>query len=304
MVEQLGDLGTYILAMRSADVLDVVLVGALVYLLLYAVRGTRAVSLIRGILLLVLVVFLVSQVARLQAFGYLARILLPAMLFALPVIFQPELRRALERLGRAGTMISWPNPGPGDDSIVTVVSLAARQLAAARHGALIVLERGVRLDDMLERGVALDAQASVELLRQIFVPNTPLHDGAVVIRGGRVVAAAVVLPLSDTVSDDRDLGTRHLAAQSITEYSDALAVVVSEETSTISLARNGELIRHLEERELARLLYRWYVSLPSTGTGRWLQPLLHHPVAERLRREPPPPATASSPALAGPEEDV
>jgi diadenylate cyclase len=302
-VDQLGDLGTYILAMRPADVLDVAVVGALVFLLLYAVRGTRAVSLIRGILLLVLVVFLISQVARLQAFGYLARILLPALLIALPVIFQPELRRALERLGRAGTMFNWSGPAPGDDSIVTVVSLAARQLAADRHGALIVLERDVRLDDMIDRGVALDALASVELLRQVFHPNTPLHDGAVVIRDGRVAAAAVVLPLSDTVADDRDLGTRHLAAQSITENSDALAVVVSEETSTISLARNGELIRHLDERELARLLYRWFVSPGTGGTGRWLQPLWHHPVAERLRGEAPVPTTAAPAALGGREED-
>jgi diadenylate cyclase len=302
-VDQLADLGTYILAMRPADVLDVALVGVLVFLLLYAVRGTRAVPLIRGILLLVLVVFLVSQVARLQAFGYLARILLPAMLFALPVIFQPELRRALERLGRAGTMLSWSGATTGDDSIVTVVSLAARQLAADRHGALIVLERTVHLGDLIDRGVPLDAVASVELLRQVFYPNTPLHDGAVVIRGGRIVAAAVVLPLSDTVSDDRDLGTRHLAAQSITENTDALAVVVSEETSTISLARNGELIRHLDERELARLLYRWYVTPGAGGTGRWFQPLWHHPVAERLRGDAPASAPPAPAVLVGREDD-
>lgn len=281
-MEQLGDLGTYVLAMRTADFLDVALVGGLVFLLLYVVRGTRAVSLIRGILLLVLALFLVGQVAELQAFGYLARFMLPAIAIALPVIFQPELRRALERLGRAGLFLNWGTTPSGDDSIVTVVSLAARQLATDRCGALIVLERGAPLDDLLERGVALDAAASVELLRQIFYPNTPLHDGAVIIRRGRVAAAAVVLPLSDTVAGDGDLGTRHLAAMSVTENSDALAVVVSEETCTISLARDGELIRNLDERELSRLLYRWYVAPAPSPTERWLVPLWRNPVMDRV----------------------
>ncbi len=281
-MEQLGDLGSYLLAMRPADVLDVALVGALVFLLLYVVRGTRAVSLIRGILLLVLALFLVGQVAQLQAFGYLARFLLPAIIIALPVIFQPELRRALERLGRAGLVLNRGATGSGDDSIVTVVSLAARQMAVDRHGALIVLERGTQLDEILERGVHLDAAASVELLRQIFHPNTPLHDGAVVIRHGRVAAAAVVLPLSDSVAGEGDLGTRHLAAMSVTENTDALAVVVSEETCTISLARDGELIRNLDERELSRLLYRWYVAPAPSPTERWLVPLWRNPVVDRM----------------------
>jgi diadenylate cyclase len=184
---------------------------------------------------------------------------------------------------------------------VTVVSLAARQMAADRHGALIVLEHSVPLDEAVVRGVNLDAVASVELLRQIFQPNTPLHDGAVVIRGGRVAAAGVVLPLSETARDDRDLGTRHLAARSVTETSDALAVVVSEESGTISLAREGELIRHLDDGELARLLYRWYVA-PSPGpTERWLQPLWRHSVPGRRRA---PAGAGTAPVLAGPEEEA
>jgi diadenylate cyclase len=311
-MDQFGDLGTYILAMRPADVVDVALVGLLVFLLLYAVRGTRAVPLIRGILLLVLVLFLVGQVAQLQAFGYFARFLLPAIAIALPVIFQPEIRRALERLGRAGLVLSRPASGAGESAIVTVISLAARQLAAERTGALIVLERTVRLDETVVRGVVLDAAPSVELLRQVFVPNTPLHDGALLIREGRIAAAGVVLPLSDTVRDDRDLGTRHLAARSVTENTDALAVVVSEETGVISLARDGELIRHLDQGELARLLYRWYVTPAPSPTERWLQPLWRSPVASRFRPAPPEPAeaptvapraAAAPPVLAGPHEE-
>lgn len=306
-MEQLGDLGTYMLAMRPADVLDVALVGALVFLLLYMLRGTRAVPLIRGMLLLVLAVFLIGQVAQLQAFGYLARFLLPAIVVAVPVIFHPEIRRGLERLGRAGLVLNRP-ANAGDDAIVTVVSLAARQLAADRHGALIVLERSVPLVDAVDRGVPLDAAASVELLRQIFYPNTPLHDGAVVIRAGRVAAAAVVLPLSEAVRDERELGTRHLAARSVTENTDALAVIVSEETSTISLSRSGQLIRHLDESELLRLLYRWYVAPVPGPTERWLQPL-RQSVPGRWRHDsakvptPMPAAAGQSPALAGREEE-
>jgi diadenylate cyclase len=297
-MEQLGDLGTYILAMRPADLLDVALVGALVFLLLYVLQGTRAVPLIRGMLLLVLAVFLIGQLAQLQGFGYLARFLLPALAVAVPVIFQPEIRRGLERLGRAGPVLARPSGPGGDDAIVTVVSLAARQLAQERHGALIVLERDVPLDEAIDRGVVLDAAASVELLRQIFAPNTPLHDGAVVIRRGRVASAGVVLPLSEAVRDEHDLGTRHLAAQSVTDGSDALAVVVSEETSTISLARGGQLIRHLDESELLRLLYRWYVAPSQSPTERWLQPLWRYSVPGLRRAGAPAAATASAASAA------
>jgi diadenylate cyclase len=234
-------------------------------------------------LLLVLAVFLIGQVAQLRAFSDIARFLLPAIAVAIPVIFQPEIRRGLERLGRAGLVLSRPAGSSADDAIVTVVSLAARQLALDRHGALIVLERTVPLDEAIDRGVSLDAVATVELLRQVFHPNTPLHDGAVVIRQGRVASAAVVLPLTEAVRDERDLGTRHLAARSVTESTDALAVVVSEETSTISLARGGQLIRNLDESELLRLLYRWYVT-PTTGaTERWFQPFWRHTLPGRRR---------------------
>jgi diadenylate cyclase len=262
-LDQLHDLVTYLRAIRLVDVVDILLVAAVFYGLLYMVRGTRAVQLLRGILVLVLGVFLLSQVARLAAFSWLLAAVLPALLVAVPVIFQPELRRALEQLGRAGVFLYRTGVDPAADSVVTVVALAARRLSEQRFGALIVLERTTALGDLAERGTRLDAVTSVDLLSQIFVKNGPLHDGAVIIRDGRVAAAGVVLPLGELLPQhaaERGLGTRHLAALHVTELTDALAVVVSEETGTISLARDGNLIRHLDEGELARHLYRWYAN--------------------------------------------
>lgn len=270
-MEQLGDLWTYLLAMRPSDVLDIFLVATLIYALLYVVRGTRAVQLLRGILLIVLLAYLFSQVVSLPAFRWLVQILLLPFLVSLPVIFQPELRRALERLGRAGLFLNRTHD-PGADSIVTVVALAAGRLSESRHGALVVLERDTGLDDLVERGVPLDAVATVDLLTQIFYPNSPLHDGAVIVRNGRIAAARVVLPLGDPRLDDRGLGTRHLAALALTESTDALAVVVSEETGTIALARDGDMVRHLDEGELSRLLYRNLAAPPRTA-DRILRPL-------------------------------
>jgi diadenylate cyclase len=288
-MQQLQDLITYLEAMSVVDVIDIALVTGLISALLYAVRGTRAVQLLRGILLLVLVVFLFSQVLRLRAFGWLVSILLPALLITIPVVFQPELRRALERLGRAGVPLSRSGGSASPSAVVTVVALAARQLSELGYGGLIVLERATGLDDLAERGVRLDAEAGVDLLVQIFYPNTPLHDGAVIIRDGRVLAAGVVLPLGEPRDESRGMGTRHLAALAVSEISDALAVVVSEETGTISLARDGQLHRSLDEGALSRLLYQYFVGPPSTP-GRLLTPWLHiaHPEHDRggVREQP------------------
>jgi diadenylate cyclase len=222
------------------------------------------------------------------AFGWLLGRIGPALFYAVPVIFQPELRRALERLGRARV---FPNRGPADGSksIVTIVALAARRISEQRQGALIVLEGETGLGDLIDRGVRLDAEASVDLLMQIFYKNSPLHDGAVIVRGGRIAAAGVVLPLWETRDEPdggRALGTRHLAAVNLTEGTDALAVVVSEETGTISLVQRGKLIRHLDEGELARLLYRLY-TVPPTPAERWLGALTrgHEPPTGEARAE-------------------
>lgn len=256
MTNALADAATRLLAMRAADVLDIVLVAAVLYGLLHAVRGTRAVQLLRGLLLLALAVFVFSNMMELVAFTAVFEYLLPAAIVAVPVVFQPELRRALERLGRAGALLARTVEGPSSASLVPVLAEAARSLSDEQHGALIVVERSVPLSDLVDQGVRLDAQPSSELLRQIFMPSTPLHDGAVVIAGGRIAGARVVIPLSDEVymASEFPLGTRHLAAIAVTSATDALAVVVSEETGTISLARDGHLNRHLDEVSLAELL--------------------------------------------------
>ncbi len=281
-MQQLQDLSIYIMAISATDVVDILLVASLVYALLYVVRGTRAIQLLRGILILVLVVFLITQLLRLTAFEQVIGALLPAIWISIPIIFQPELRRAFERLGRAGMFVGRTADASAVQGVVDAISRAARGLSEARYGALVVVERKTDLEDWVERGLRLDAAVTADLLVQIFQPNTPLHDGAAIIRGERVAAARVVLPLSESPLDDPTLGTRHLAALTITELTDALVVVVSEESGIISLARDGQLARCLDELELAQMLYQHLVEPPHavprwrpgrSGLGRWWEGL-------------------------------
>ncbi len=256
MTDTLGDIAARLMALRPGDVLDIVLVAALVYAMLYVVRGTRAVRLLRGILLLALVYFVVRNAAALElrAFETVSRVLLQGVIVAVPVIFQPELRRAIDRLGGTRLLVGRQAELVGSPLVVRTITHAACSLSERGHGALIVIERAVALDDLVENGLQLDAKVSADLLLQIFYPHTPLHDGAVVVRGDRVAAARVVLPIGDLPSPDETLGTRHVAAMAISERSDALVVAVSEETSTISLASDGRLTRHLDESSLSSLL--------------------------------------------------
>ncbi|MFN8423492.1 MAG: diadenylate cyclase [Anaerolineae bacterium] len=172
----------------------------------------------------------------------------------MPVVFQPELRRAIDRLGGTRLLMGRHAELVGQPFVVQTLTQAACSLAERGHGALIVIERGVALDDLIEHGLQLDAKVSVDLLLQIFYPHTPLHDGAVIVRGDRVAAARVVIPIGDLPAPDETLGTRHVAALASSERSDALVIAVSEETSTISLAADGRLTRHLEDSSLRSLL--------------------------------------------------
>ena len=259
-----------------SSVLDILLVSLIFYGLFYFVQGTRAIQLLRGILLVAFLGILASSVFHLTAFSWLVRNSIPALLVSIPVIFQPELRRALERLGRPGALLA-RRPASHVQTI-NAIARASGELAQQRFGALIVLERRTGLQDFIDTGVVLDAQISSDLLLSIFFKNSALHDGAVIVREDRVVAAACMLPLSESDTLDRELGTRHRAAIGITEGTDAIAVVVSEERGDMAVAQNGRLVRRLDEGELNRVLHRLYQ--PASRAAEW------HPLDAETRNSP------------------
>jgi diadenylate cyclase len=229
---------------------------------LILLRDTQAVVLLRGILLLVVLGSILSSTEVLPAFSWLVRTILPALVLAIPVIFAPEIRRALERLGRAGFIFGNGKSSPGMQKSITAVVNAAIRLSDRRHGALIILQRLDNLEDFVHTGVIVDAQITPELILQIFYPNTPLHDGAVIVEGTRILAAACVMPLSASGvlahTPDRQLGLRHRAALGISEVSDCVVVVVSEESGTISVVHNGRMIRRLDAERLENILRAFF----------------------------------------------
>ncbi len=240
------------------NLLDILIVALLFWWLLDVIRGTRAVQLLRGVIVLLVVALAIGSVLPLPTLHWLlTNAVQPALFVAIPVLFQPELRRALEALGRTGDLLSrrpFANHAGEGATTVNLLVRAAVQLSQRQMGALIVIERNTGLQEYADRGVILDARLSVVLLLNIFFPNAPLHDMAVIIRTGRILAANVVLPLSENILGSTRYGTRHRAALGISEQSDALALVVSEETGGISVANNGRIVRHLNEARLRRLL--------------------------------------------------
>lgn len=238
-------------------ILDILVVAFLIYWLLWVAQGTRALSLIRGIITLFLFLYLLGDGLQLTTLNRILSVIWPALIIAIPVIFQPELRRAFEQLGHAGSWLRSPFPAQDDqaaESMIDEIVRASHQLSRLRYGALIVIERETGLQDFVSKGVQLNADISRQLLINIFFPNSPLHDAAVVIGDNRILAASVVLPLTDNISASSQLGTRHRAAIGITEESDSLAVVVSEETGQMSVAHSGRLIRNLDQDRLRRVL--------------------------------------------------
>src|SRR6266536_5483302 len=234
-------------------VLDIAIVALVLYWLLSLISGTSAATLVRGILILLTLGFVLSNVFNLTMLQFLLRASIPGLIFVIPVLFAPEMRRAPEQLGRAGSLIPRTTVISSNTRLADSIAAAAQQLAERRFGALLVIERSTPLGDFSANGVSMDALLSTELLLNIFWPNSPLHDGAVIIHGDRVVAAAVVLPLARSPTVE-PMGTRHRAAIGITEVSDAIAVVVSEETGNISLANAGRMVRNLSEPRLQKVL--------------------------------------------------
>ncbi len=244
------------------SLVDLGLVTIIIFSVLRLLRETQAVVLLRGILLLIALLSLLTSLEVLPAFSWLVRTTLPALLLAIPVIFAPEIRRALERLGRAGAILETRGSSSGASSdisgtIKAVVGASAR-LSDRKHGALIVIQRLDSLQEYVETGVRLESRVTPEILLQVFYPNTPLHDGAVIIKGTQLLAAACVLPLSSSGvlsrSPERQMGLRHRASLGISEVSDAVAVVVSEETGSISVVHGGRMIRRLDAERLENIL--------------------------------------------------
>lgn len=253
------------------DVIDIALVAVAIFLVLYLVRSTQAVPLLRGIILLIIIIAVLSSLFQLSAFGWLLEKALPVLLVSIPIIFQPELRRALVRVGRVGTLRS---PAAREkekiEALIGITVLACRSLTARRYGALIIFERETGLQEYADTGVRLDSDLSVELLLTIFDPHTPLHDGGVIIREGRILAAACVLPLTTAFLADRRLGLRHRAGIGVTETTDAIAIIVSEERGSISIAHNGRIIRRLDADRLEGVLRAFFQpQLRRTFPVRW-----------------------------------
>lgn len=262
---------------RVADAVDIAIVSYIVYKILGFIRETRAQQLVRGIVILV-AIFFVSDLFDLYLLNWLLRSFVTMGLFALVVLFQPELRRGLEQMGRKSIVADQFRNIDKHHAVEIVDSLvnAIDDFSATRTGALIVIERETMLNDIVETGVIVDANISVRLLGNLFYEGSPLHDGAVIIRGERIHAASCVLPLTEKKNLGRNLGTRHRAGLGLSEVCDALVIIVSEETGVISVASDGQLRRFMDLKSIEKMLLGIY--LPA-DTG------IHSKVTKMFNRE-------------------
>lgn len=254
------------------DLIDIAIIAFLIYRLVLLTRQTRAVQVLKGLAIIIVASYLSEQIG-LTTLNWLLRSILNNGVIALLILFQPELKRALETIGRSTRIDRSGQQQSESEQIVEEISQCLTRLSKRRVGALIVFEQRTGLKDVMETGTAIDSLISAPLLENIFEPNTPLHDGAVIIRRDRVVAAACVLSLSESSSISRDLGTRHRAALGVSENTDAIVLIVSEETGIISMARAGKLTRHLDAEGIRKILRGMYHDEPSHLRQALLQPL-------------------------------
>ncbi len=250
----------FIQVFKLSDLIDISILAVVIYQLMKVIRETRAMQLLKGIALLLLMLLL-SDWLNLTAINYILGNTVQVGVFAIVVIFQPELRNVLERVGRskAGKLMdifSGANDGEKALKVIDELCEAAENLSRTKTGALIVIERQTKLGDVIRTGSIINADMSAPLLENIFVPNTPLHDGAVIVRDDRIYVAGCLLPLTSNSNLSLELGTRHRAALGISEASDAMVIVVSEETGKISIAINGTLTRNLDRNSLNKALVR------------------------------------------------
>ncbi|MFY2158372.1 diadenylate cyclase CdaA [Cytobacillus firmus] len=255
-----------------ANTIDILLVWYVIYKLIMIVKGTKAVQLLKGIFVIILVK-VASDKFHLQTLGWMMEQVLLWGFLAIIIIFQPELRRALEQLGRGRFFSRTANQEEeNQEKLVESIAKAVDYMAKRRIGALISVERETGMNDYIETGIGLDSKISSELLINIFIPNTPLHDGAVIIQKNCVAAAACYLPLSESPFISKELGTRHRAALGISEVTDSITIIVSEETGSVSLTKNGELHRDLKAEAFKDMLSSELFAqqkIKQTSSGLW-----------------------------------
>ena len=253
----LEKIGNYLLLVRFTDILDVIIIAFLVYKLLDLVKSTRAENILKGVVIFLLALWL-SEIFHLNGIAYILGNMVQVGILALIILFQPEIRQILEKLGsRNIRLLRAFTPAQQQTELEKAIDqtvIACSEMSKTKTGVLIVFERHILLDDMVRSGTTLDAAVSSELLKNIFFVKAPMHDGAVIIRHGRILGAGCMLPLSKNVNLSRDLGMRHRAGIGMSENSDAVVVIVSEETGSISVAVGGMLKRHLMPETLSKLL--------------------------------------------------
>ena len=253
----LESIGNYLLLIRVSDVLDIVIIAFLVYNLLRMVKSTRAENILKGVVAFLLVLWMVD-ILQLNTIAYLMKNLVQVGILAINILFQPEIRQILEKVGSRNIKLlrvfNDPKQQSELETAIDQTVIACSEMSQSKTGVLIVFERDIHLDDMVRSGTTLDAAVSSELLKNIFFVKAPMHDGAVIIRHGRILGAGCMLPLSKNVNLSRDLGMRHRAGIGMSENSDAVVVIVSEETGSISVAIGGMLKRHLKPETLSKLL--------------------------------------------------
>ncbi|PWA09250.1 TIGR00159 family protein [Pueribacillus theae] len=255
----IGDIG---------DIIDILLVTYVIYKLTMLIRGTKAIQLLKGISVIIAVWFL-SSAFQLRTLQWLVEQAINFGFLAIIIIFQPELRRALEQLGRGRFFTRYASPEEEEyKETIDALVKASTYMGKRRIGALISVERETGMNEYVETGIPIQAKITSELLINIFIPNTPLHDGAVIVNKNNILAAACYLPLSESRFISKELGTRHRAAIGISEVTDSLTLVVSEETGQISLAKNGEIYRDLDEENLREQLNKEILK-NNTASSRW-----------------------------------
>lgn len=273
----------YILNIGFTDVVDILIVAGLFYVLINIIRRTRTFRVFQGILIL-LVALWISDIGKLHTLNYILRNTMQLGLLALVILFQPELRRLLERIGTGRAMANLFGKvadSRSTETAITQIVMACADLSASKTGALIIFERENPLDDQIRTGTVIDADTTAELLKNIFFNKAPLHDGAVIIRGGRIQAAGCMLPLSNNNNLSKDLGMRHRAGIGMSENSDALVVIVSEESGSLSVATDGMLKRHLSTDTFEKLLRSELLTDEEDMEGK---NVLTRLIAERMKK--------------------